>query len=106
MRVVLPHPTAVLPYPAAVPEPWRTMYQNDQRAITWAIARNARVLESGRFDRERDGQCFPMAKSYMLGEFMLAEGALGVVPFAVSRDPVFTANAVVVLSLWLAALAM
>jgi hypothetical protein len=106
MRVVLPHPSVVLPYPAAVPEPWRTMYQNDQRAITWAIARNARVFASGHLDRERDGQCFPMAKSYTLGEFMLAEGGLGVVPFAVSRDPVFTANAVVVLSLWLAALAM
>ena len=106
MRVVLPHPTHAVAYPAVLEEPWRSVYQSDQRMVTWGMTRNARVFLSGRFDMEHDRQCFPMAQSYALGEHMIAEGMLGALPYAVNHDPLFTANAIVVLSLWLAALAM
>jgi len=57
---------------------WSLVSQNDQRFVTWGIARNAwTLLNRPRrfFDAER---CFPGRNSLALGEPMVTVGLLGV----------------------------
>ncbi len=67
---------------------------NDQHFVTWLLARNAWAMlarPGALFDA---GICHPTPDVLALGEPMLTLGALGVVPYWITRDPILTFNLV------------
>jgi hypothetical protein len=107
LRVAVLAPTPALPY-RALHEGRNTapLVHTDQQFVVWGVARNARTLlarPSALHDAE---QCHPTPRATTLGEHMFGAGLLAVVPWALTREPITTYDVVLVLSLWLAALAM
>jgi len=78
----------------------------DQRMVTWLVARNARVMLQHPAQLLEGEQCHPLPRSITFGEHMFGAGLLGAVPFAATRDPILTANAVAALGFWIAGVAM
>jgi hypothetical protein len=106
-RAILPAPASTLPYAARVADKrFRVIEQGDQHFVAAAVTGNARRFVTAPWDLFENGFCHPMRRAVTLGEHMFGNGLLGVVPWLLTRDPVFTTNAVVVLTLWLPALAM
>src|SRR5213594_67486 len=106
-RVVLPAPGSLLPYPLHLEDKaFLRIYQGDQRLVVWTIARNARALLASPmriFDSE---QCHPIRNALAFGEHMLGDGLLGLVPYWLTGEPILTYNVVLMLTLWLPAVAM
>jgi hypothetical protein len=82
------------------------LVESDQRFVSGTLARNARLLASEPSSLLEQGSCFPISHAFTLGEHVFGESLLAVVPWVLLRDPVLVTNAVVGLSIWLAALAM
>jgi len=77
----------------------------DQRMVLSQIVRHARLF--GRpADLAREGQCFPTPWSYTLGEHMFGNALLAALPLAISGDPIVAFNAVLLLNIFVAAMAM
>jgi hypothetical protein len=107
LRVVLPSPWERMPYRAALdasPQ-WRTLDRKDQLRESAAVSRNAWKLVHEP-SRLLEANCFPTPASVTLGEHMFGEGLFAVVPYALTREPVLTFNVILILWLWIAALAM
>jgi len=117
MRVILPAPDSTFPYAAELDKyetplvehnEWRftPIEQQDQQFVASVVAHHARTLLSAPWRLFDTGQCYPMPKAITLGEHMFGAALLAVVPYALTRDPIVTYNTVVILALWLPALAM
>ncbi len=105
MRVVLPAPATLFPQPAYL-DRWAISSRSDQDFVAWGVARNARTLLTDPLALFDANQCYPVDDAMTFGEHMFGEGLLGVVPYVLTRDPIITYNVVVVLTYWIAALAM
>lgn len=106
-RAVLPDPRTLVPLPAAlVGTAYERIYQADQRFVLATFASNAGKLLRDPRELGGFGFCYPLRASYVLGEHMFGESLLAVPVYAASGDPVLAYNSVIVLSVWIAALAM
>jgi hypothetical protein len=106
-RSILPSPGTLLPMPASmVGNKTATLYQGDQRFVVGALARTAHQLLTDPAGLAGFGLCYPLRASYTLGEHMFGEALLALPAYAASGDPIVSYNAMVLLSLWVAALAM
>lgn len=78
---------------------------SDQDMVVFQMARNARNFLTSPASLLEAGQCHPMPRAVTMGEHMLGEGLLGAPVWALSRDPILTANAVTLLTYWISAMA-
>ena len=65
---------------------------NDAGYVTWVVGRNARVLSAQPwrlFDAE---PCAPVERALSLGEPAITLGAVGILPWLLTRDPIHTFN--------------
>jgi len=106
VRAIVPAPATAFPFPVSVEKAWIPIHQADQKMVAATIAHNARMWASGLWRLWQSGQCYPTPNAVTLGEHMLGNGLLGVVPYLVTRDPIVTYNSVVLLTPVIAALAM
>ncbi|MDG2303175.1 MAG: hypothetical protein P8R42_00750 [Candidatus Binatia bacterium] len=102
----LADPTRLLPANGSIDSAVRGLGRLDQQMVVSVIVRNAAVLTGEPWNFFGDGQCYPLPRSYTLGEHMFGEGVLAAVPWLVTGDPVLTYNLLVVLTFWLPGLAM
>jgi hypothetical protein len=79
---------------------------SDQAMVVATVARNAHRLLNDPMTLRGGGQCFPMPRSYTLGEHMFGVGLLAVPTYALTGDPILSYNAAVLLTLWIPALTM
>lgn len=106
-RVVLPAPATLVPAPVRAGAPAvDALSASDQRFVIGNIALNARKIAHDPTTLYAHGPCFPLERPFTLGEHMFAEGLLGALPWALTHEPVFTYNAVLVVSAWIAAMSM
>jgi hypothetical protein len=78
----------------------------DQSVAVANTARHAHVLLTDP-SRLLDGDhCYPLPRSHTLGEHMFGIGLLATIPYVLSQDPIFSFNAVLVLSVVIAGIAM
>jgi hypothetical protein len=107
-RAVLPDPASLLPIATSRLKnaSTRELYRSDRRFVVAVVADGARRLLDGDFRLLDQSGCFPLPRAGTLGEHMIGESLLGVVPYALTREPIFTFNAVDVLFLWIAAVGM
>ncbi len=106
-RGTLAEPFQRLPLPTRHTDGTRaTFYKADQAFVVANIARTARAFSHAPTTLGDPGLCAPMTRPHTLGEHMFGEGLLGAIPFLMTQDPIFTFNAVVVLSIWISAMAM
>ncbi len=106
LRVVLPAPATVFPVSKTLPRDWQAIGRADQKLSAANITWNARRFFTAPWRLYEPGQCFPARHAAALGPHQLGEGLVGVLPYALTRDPIVTYNAVAVASLWLPALTM
>ncbi|MEB2283492.1 MAG: hypothetical protein B6D46_06960 [Polyangiaceae bacterium UTPRO1] len=106
LRVVLPAPARLAAYPADVPPAWRGITMADQKLVVAVVTAHARAVLHAPSTLLDGPQCYPLRHALMLGQHEFGQGLLGVVPYALSGDPVLTYNAVAAISLALAGLAM
>jgi len=113
LRSVLPAPGRLLPHAALLD--WSStratnlaqLDHNDQSMVASVVARNAALLTSEPWRLfSADGQCFPMPRGYTLGEHMFGTSLLAAPAYLLTRDPILSFNAALVLSLWIPALSM
>src|SRR5919197_5714617 len=75
MRVVLPAPSSLLPYPLYLEgKDFLRIYQGDQRLAVWTITRNARALLAAPMRIFDSGQCYPIRNALAFGENLLGDG--------------------------------
>lgn len=106
LRVVLSAPAAVAALPVDLPPAFRQITAADQKLVIAVVSAHARALFHAPGTLLDSPQCHPLPHALMLGQHELGQGLLGLVPYALTGDPVATYNAVVVVSIVLAGLAM
>lgn len=106
VRAVFPAFTSTIVTGPEVPPAWRQITAADQKLVVAVVTANARTLPTDPAATLDGPQCHPLRRALMLGQHELGEGLLGIVPYALTGDPVATYNVVVVLSLLLPGLAM
>lgn len=113
LRGALASPGRLLPYPELLD--WNSnsrmdltrLDHRDQSMVVSVVTRNAAILTSEPWNLfDGYGQCFPLPRSYTLGEHMFGTGLLAALPYALTQDPLLSYNAALVLTLWIPALAM
>jgi hypothetical protein len=113
LRGVLPAPGRLLPYPALLD--WTSsaktdlarLDHRDQSMVVSVVTRNAAILTTAPWRLFSGfGQCYPMPRSYTLGEHMFGTSLLAAVPYLLTHDPIVSFNAALVLTLWIPALTM
>jgi len=105
-RVVSPAPCAWVPFSAHLEGANLAVDATDQQFVVATIAHGARALARRPAAMLDDGQCWPMANPVTLGEHMIGEGLLGAPAAVATDDPICIYNTVLVLHLWIPALAM
>lgn len=106
-RAVLPDIGGRLPLPERHETRRETLvYQADQGAVAGMIGLKASRMAALPFGFAEKSSCFPLTRPYTLGEHMFGEALLGIVPHALTGNPITTFNIVVILHLWVAGLAM
>jgi len=109
LRPVLRQMPAALPYPTAdatLPGGWLSMVWNDELLTASFLTHNARDMLTAPWRLSESWQCYPMTNARALGEHMLGMGLRGVLPYAVTGDPVATTNVVLIALPWMAGMAM
>jgi hypothetical protein len=106
VRAILPAFATTIVTGPAVPPVWRQITAADQKLVVAVVTANARALPRSPAAVLDGPQCHPLRRALMLGQHELGEGMLGVIPYALTGDPVATYNVVMVLSLLLPGLAM
>ena len=106
MRNVLPAPSSHLAYPTFFGQPMLDALWIDQQLVISRVVELTQTIATQPWRIGESGLCHPLPRAYTLGEHLFAEGLLATVPWALTRDPILTWNAVVFLMLWSAALAM
>ena len=86
--------------------PMSNLYRTDQEMVLGTVIRNARLFTEAPGRLGGPGQCFPFPKAYTLGEHMFGNGALAALPWILTREPVLSYNIMLILTLWIPALAM
>ena len=113
LRGVLPSPGRMLPYPALLD--WTSsshmdlarLDHRDQSMVVSVVTRNVEILTTKPWQLFSGfGQCYPLPRSYTLGEHMFGTSFLAVVPYLLTHDPLVSFNAALVLTLWIPALTM
>jgi hypothetical protein len=106
-RAILPDISGRLPEPARhETRQQQLVYHADQVAVSGMIGLKASRMAADPFNFAAKSSCFPLTAPYTLGEHMFGEAALGVIPQALSSNPVTTFNIVTILHLWIAGLSM
>jgi hypothetical protein len=105
-RSILPDPRQGLPYPVSLQGSWLTLSLGDEQLTATLTARNAHQLVTAPWNLFDNGQCWPTADSTALGEHMFGMGVLGIIPYALTHDPVLTLNVVALEKIWLAGMGM
>lgn len=105
-RTVLPAPAATVPVPVFLRGEFLALVHDDQQMVIALAAHNAHALVTSPGTLLEGGQCYPLSRSFALGEHEFVEGLLGALPYATTRDPLLMYNVVLVLVVWLAAVAM
>lgn len=104
VRVVLPAPSTLLPINPSMQD---MIPIGDQEIVVATIARGARLLPTEPSRIYDGGQCYPMPNAITLGEHIIGNGLLAIVPYWLSGgEPVFAANAVYVLEMVIAGVGM
>jgi hypothetical protein len=103
--VVLPSPATLLPVNDVKPAIAQLARYDESIAVA-SIARNAHVALTDPLHFLDGFQCHPLPHSYTLGEHMFGSGLLAAVPYLLTRDPVLSYNAVLILGAWIAGLTM
>jgi hypothetical protein len=106
LRAVLPAPAALLPQAPAPGKVWDNITRADQFYSVAMISWQARQLLRDPSHLMDAPYCWPMPHATTLGEHMIGEGLLGVVPQLLFGAPILTYNAVLILMPWIAGLAM
>lgn len=106
LRVVLPDLTTTIATGADPPKIWQQIIAADQKLVVAVVAAHGRTLTTAPSSLLDGPQCHPLRHALMMGQHEFGEGMLGVVPWLLSRDPVATYNAVMLLSIVLPGLAM
>ncbi len=105
LRVVLPAPARLLPTEIRLRPELVQLGRYDESMVMAVVIRNAETLLRAPGELFGVGQCFPLRRPHTLGEHMLGEGLLAVVPYALTREPILTYNIVLLLGIWIAGLA-
>jgi hypothetical protein len=105
-RAILADPRQGLPYPVSLQGSWLSLSLGDEQLTAALTARNAHQFLTAPWNLFDNGQCWPTADSTALGEHMFGMGLLGIVPYALTHDPVLTLNVVALEKIWLAGMAM
>jgi hypothetical protein len=109
-RSVLPAPATRLPYPALLDAgslSYLVLDHFDQAMVTATVIRNAHLLVTRPWDLfSGEGQCYPMARAYTLGEHMFGVGLLAALPYGATGDPILSYNFALVLTLWIPGISM
>ena len=84
----------------------RLLDRTDQQMVLSTVVGNARRLVDRPASLRDEGQCFPMPRSYALGEHMFGEGLLATPVWWLTGEPILAYNSMLVLRLWIAAVAM
>src|SRR5688572_11306657 len=92
VRAILPAFTTTIVTGPEVPPAWRPITVADQKLVVAVVTANARTLVRAPASVLDGPQCHPLRRALMLGQHELNEGMLGVVPHALSGDPVTTYN--------------
>lgn len=95
-----------LPVNATLAAPAAQLVRWDQSIAVASIARNAHALLTEPRSFFDGFQCFPLPRSYTLGEHMFGCGVLAAPVYLVTGDPVFSYNVLLIASAWIAALGM
>lgn len=105
MSHVLPEPSRLL---AGLDEssPSHDIFQTDQKMVMATVIGNARRLVERPGVLRHEGQCYPLPMSYALGEHMFGEGLMAAPAWVATRDPVLSYNVMLLLRLWIPAIAM
>jgi len=104
MRAVLPMPADSYPMPARQTVP--QIGDQDQSHMIWTTARTARTLVTAPWRLWDFESCYPFPRAVALGHHLYANALVGVVPYALTREPILTQNIVALLMLWLSAAGM
>src|SRR5262245_20563387 len=105
LRPVLPHPASTIATSEMLAPGWQQIIAADQKLVVAVVAGHGRALAAP--TTLLDGpQCHPLRRALMLGQHELAEGLLGAVPYLLTRDPVLTYNAAMLLAIAFAGIAM
>jgi hypothetical protein len=78
----------------------------DQSMVVATVTANAAALVTRPWTLPAAAQCYPTPDAHTLGEHMLGLGILAAVPWALSHDPILSFNVALVLTLWIAGVAM
>lgn len=109
-RAVLTDPFALLPTPVDHIEReqpgFELVYEADQLFVVGYVARVARAFAIEPTNVADVGLCAPMTRAHTLGEHMFGQGLLGAIPYRLTGDPIFTFNAIAVLTTWISLCAM
>lgn len=103
---VLSAPFELLPINDALTPAATQIVRWDQATAVASTARNAHALLTAPRTFFDGFQCFPLARSYTLGEHMFGCGVLAAPAWLATGDPVFSYNVLLILSAWVAALGM
>jgi hypothetical protein len=106
LRQILRSPATTLLFPLGFNALMNQEFWVDQQFVTRRVIELAHALATRPWTVGLSGLCYPMPWAYTLGDHMFADGLLGVLPHALTGDPIVTFNSVFVLSLWIAACAM
>lgn len=82
------------------------LLRTDQNMVLSVVTHNARMFSSRPWDLFEDGNCHPTPLSHTLGEHMFGNGLLAALPYRLTGEPIFAYNVLLVLRLWIPALAM
>jgi hypothetical protein len=82
------------------------LWRRDQQLVASAVTGNARRLVTAPWRLFESGHCHPTPRAVTLGEHMFGAGLLATLPYLGGANPVLTLNIVVILTLWVSALAM
>jgi hypothetical protein len=105
-RAVLPAPATLLPENPHLTAAYAGIARLDLQTVLWIVTGNAERILTRPAALRAEGQCHPLPRAYTLGEHMLGEGLLAAVPLALTGDPIAAYNAMLIASVWIAAVAM
>lgn len=106
MRALWPEPHARLLVPEAQTSQWQRLMKWDQYLTVAMIAYGARSFAGGPGHLIDGPQCWPTARATTLGEHMYANALVGTAPWLLTRDPLLTFHAVVLVAWTTAAMGM
>lgn len=106
LRAVLPAPGSLLPLPNFSNPAMQQLSHWDMGMVLSVVTRNADTLVRAPWRLLGSGQCYPLEGAHTLGEHMFGTGLVAALPYLVTRDPVWSYNATLIFSIWVAGIGM